>query len=84
MVTARLGLWRLYTAGLVVSAISALTFSLLTWLPGPTAFLAAAYTLRLLEGLGGAALWTSMLALLLSRSVIYNIFIANEFIGKSS
>ena len=82
--TARLGLWRLYTAGLVVSAISALTFSLLTWLPGPTAFLAAAYTLRLLEGLGGAALWTSMLALLLSRSVIYNIFIANEFIGKSS
>ena len=82
--TARLGLWRLYTAGLVVSAISALAFSLLTWLPGPTAFLAAAYTLRLLEGLGGAALWTSMLALLLSRSVIYNIFIANEFIGKSS
>ena len=65
--TARLGLWRLYTAGLVVSAVSALAFSLLTWLPGPAAFLAAAYTLRLLEGLGGAALWTSMLALLLSR-----------------
>lgn len=65
--TARLGLARLFTAGVFLTAGSALSFSLLACLPGPAPFLAAAYTLRLLEGLGGAALWTSMLALLLSR-----------------
>ena len=64
---AKLGLGNIFKCGLLLSCFCALSFGFLTFIDETVPFLVLAYTLRLLEGVGGAALWTSMLALLLAR-----------------
>ena len=67
-VISRLGLGNVFKSGLLLISFSSLCFGLLTFLDDPTLFLVLAYSLRMIEGVGGSALWTSMLALLLARS----------------
>ena len=64
---AKLGLGNIFKSGLLLSCFCALSFGFLTYIDNAGSFLVLAYILRLLEGVGGAALWTSMLALLLAR-----------------
>ena len=61
-----LGLSNIFKFGLLLSCVSAISFGLLTYVENKIVFLVGAYSLRLIEGVGGAALWTSMLALLLA------------------
>ena len=64
----RLGLGRVFKSGLFLISFSSVCFGLLTFVADSTLFLSLAYALRIVEGIGGSALWTSMLALLLARS----------------
>ena len=66
-VVSRLGLGRVFKTGLLLISFSSVCFGLLTFITDSTLFLVLAYTLRIVEGVGGSALWTSMLALLLAR-----------------
>ena len=66
-VISRVGLGNVFKGGLILITVASLSFGLLTFLESPTLFLVLAYTLRIVEGVGGSALWTSMLALLLAR-----------------
>ena len=66
-VVSRLGLGRVFKTGLLLISFSSVCFGLLTFIKDSTVFLVLAYTLRIVEGVGGSALWTSMLALLLAR-----------------
>ena len=63
----RVGLGNVFNMGLLLISISSLCFGLLTFVKSSSLFLALAYALRIIEGIGGSALWTSMLALLLAR-----------------
>ena len=63
----KLGLGNIFKFGIFLSSLCALGFGFLTYVDDTLMFLLLAYLLRLLEGIGGAALWTSMLALLLAR-----------------
>ena len=63
----RVGLGNVFNMGLLLISISSLCFGLLTFFKSSSLFLALAYALRIIEGIGGSALWTSMLALLLAR-----------------
>ena len=67
-VVTRLGLGRVFKSGLFLISFSSVCFGLLTFVGDSTLFLSLAYALRIVEGIGGSALWTSMLALLLARS----------------
>ena len=64
---AKLGLGNIFKFGIFLSSLCALAFGFLTYVDNTLIFLLLAYLLRLLEGIGGAALWTLMLALLLAR-----------------
>ncbi|XP_043215672.1 MFS-type transporter SLC18B1-like [Amphibalanus amphitrite] len=64
----RLGVQRLYLAGLVVAGIATLTFGLLTYVPGPAAFLAGCLTVRAAEAVGTAAVLTA------ARTIVINQF----------
>ena len=67
-VVTRWGLGTVFKTGLLLISFSSVCFGLLTFLADSTLFLCLAYALRIVEGIiGGSALWTSMLALLLSR-----------------
>ena len=63
----RLGLGNIFKWGLFLSSSCSLMFGFLTFVNNTTIFLVLAYVLRFLGGAGGAAIWTSMLALLLAR-----------------
>ena len=63
----RLGLGKIFKCGLFLSSSCSLMFGFLTYVNNTTVFLVLAYILRFLEGAGGAAIWTAMLALLLAR-----------------
>ena len=63
----RSGLGNVFKFGLLLISFSSLCFGLLTFVENPSLFLVLAYALRIVEGVGGSALWTSMLALLLAR-----------------
>ena len=67
-VVTRLGLGRVFKSGLFLISFSSVCFGLLTFVADSKLFLSLAYALRIVEGIGGSALWTSMLALLLARS----------------
>ena len=62
----KLGLGMVFRLGLVMTAVAGLLFGFLTFINDTALFLSAAYFLRILEGLGGAALWTAMVSLLLT------------------
>ena len=66
-VVTRWGLARVFKTGLILISFTSVTFGLLTFVADSSLFLVLAYTLRIVEGIGGSALWTSMLALLLAR-----------------
>ena len=66
-VVTRWGLGTVFKTGLFLISFSSVCFGLLTFLADSTLFLCLAYALRIVEGIGGSALWTSMLALLLAR-----------------
>ena len=66
-VVTRWGLGTVFKTGLLLISFSSVCFGLLTFVADSTLFLCLAYALRIVEGIGGSALWTSMLALLLSR-----------------
>ena len=78
-VVTRLGLGKVFKSGLFLISFSSVCFGLLTFVADSTLFLSLAYALRIVEGIGGSALWTSMLALLLARSadMILNNFISD-------
>ena len=66
-VVTRWGLARVFKTGLILISFTSVSFGLLTFVADSSLFLVLAYTLRIVEGIGGSALWTSMLALLLAR-----------------
>ena len=66
-VVTRRGLARVFKTGLILISFTSVSFGLLTFVADSSLFLVLAYTLRIVEGIGGSALWTSMLALLLAR-----------------
>ena len=66
-VVTRWGLARFFKTGLILISFTSVSFGLLTFVADSSLFLVLAYTLRIVEGIGGSALWTSMLALLLAR-----------------
>ena len=61
----RLGVANIFKFGALLTSASTFGFGFLAYVNNKVIFLTLAYALRFLEGLGGAALWTSMLALLL-------------------
>ena len=61
------GLRNIFISGLLIISTSSILFGLLMYITNTALFLTLAYILRLLEGVGGAILWTSMLSLLLAR-----------------
>ena len=62
----KFGLGNIFKTGLVLTCVSTLVFGFLTYINNTVMFLVGAYVLRIVEGVGGAALWTSMLSLLLA------------------
>ena len=50
----RLGLSRVFKAGLTLVSVAALTFGFLTFIDDKNSFLVLAYILRMLEGVAGA------------------------------
>ena len=60
------GLGCVFTSGLLISCVCGFLFGFLTFINNTQVFLITAYLLRMLEGVGGAALWTAMLSLLLA------------------
>lgn len=65
-IVAKVGVGNLFRFGLLLTSACALSFGFLTFIEQTIPFLVLAYILRALEGVGGAALWNSMLALLLA------------------
>ena len=63
----KFGLRNIFITGLVIISTSSILFGFLKFITNTAVFLSLAYILRLLEGVGGAVLWTSMLSLLLAR-----------------
>lgn len=66
-VITRLGLRAVFRASLVLIFAAAVCCGCLTYVQDTATFLVLAYLLRILAGVGGAALWTAMLSLLLAR-----------------
>ena len=62
----KFGLGIVFKTGLGLTCVSTLMFGFLTYINHTTMFLISAYVLRIVEGVGGASLWTSMLSLLLA------------------
>jgi MFS family permease len=60
----RLGLKRVLRFGVLTTAVCALLFGLLTFLPSTGAFLGASYGLRVLEGVAEAGAWAAVLTLI--------------------
>ena len=48
-------------------SLAALTFGFLTFIDDKISFVVLAYSLRMLEGVAAAILWTAMLSLLMAR-----------------
>ncbi|XP_043196170.1 MFS-type transporter SLC18B1-like [Amphibalanus amphitrite] len=71
----RLGVQRLYLAGLVVAGVATVTFGLLTHVPGPAAFLAGCLIVRAAEAVGTAAVLTS------ARTIVINQFPGRVNVG---
>ena len=61
----KFGLRNIYVAGLVIISVSAILFRFLMYVDNAAMFLTLAYVLRILEGIGGAALWTTMVSILM-------------------
>ena len=57
----------MFKAGLALVSVAALTFGFLAFIDDKICFLVLAYSLRMLEGVAGAILWTAMLSLLIAR-----------------
>ena len=68
----------MFGGGLVLVSAAAVTYGFLTLCEDKTSFLVLAYLLRVVEGAGGALLWTTMLSLLLARSVLPGVGIKYE------
>jgi MFS family permease len=66
-IVAKVGVGNLFRFGLLLTCVCALSFGFLTFIEKTVPFLVLAYIIRVLEGVGGAALWNSMLTLLLAR-----------------
>ena len=66
-VITRVGLGNVFKLSLVLIFVAAISFGCLTYVDNLVLFLTLAYILRILAGVGGAALWTAMLSLLLAR-----------------
>ena len=67
-VITRVGLGNVFKLSLGLIFVAAISFGCLTYVDDLILFLTLAYFLRILAGVGGAALWTAMLSLLLARS----------------
>ena len=67
-VITRVGLGNVFKLSLGLIFVAAISFGCLTFVSDLVLFLTIAYFLRILAGVGGAALWTAMLSLLLARS----------------
>lgn len=66
-VITRVGLGKVFKLSLGLIFVAAISFGCLTYVDDLVLFLTLAYFLRILAGVGGAALWTAMLSLLLAR-----------------
>ena len=66
-VITRVGLGNVFKLSLGLIFVAAISFGCLTYVDNLVLFLTLAYFLRILAGVGGAALWTAMLSLLLAR-----------------
>ena len=66
-VITRVGLGNVFKLSLVLIFVAAISFGCLTYVDNLVLFLTLACFLRILAGVGGAALWTAMLSLLLAR-----------------
>ena len=66
-VITRVGLGNVFKLSLSLIFMAAISFGCLTYVDDLVLFLTLAYVLRILAGVGGAALWTAMLSLLLAR-----------------
>ena len=66
-VITRVGLGNVFKLSLGLIFVAAISFGCLTYVDDLILFLVLAYFLRILAGVGGAALWTAMLSFLLAR-----------------
>ena len=66
-VITRVGLGNVFKLSLGLIFVAAISFGCLTFVSDLVLFLTLAYFLRILAGVGGAALWTAMLSFLLAR-----------------